>query len=53
MRVEVFCDDPDAFIQRALAAGAVGSLDDLRDHQAPWGPTGKGIFLIRLATSGW
>src|SRR5215211_8526355 len=36
-RVEVFCDDPDAMIARALDAGAVGSLDDIKDHQAPWG----------------
>src|SRR6187397_3736950 len=36
-RVEVFCDDPDTFIARALEAGAAGSLDDIKDHQAPWG----------------
>jgi uncharacterized glyoxalase superfamily protein PhnB len=44
-RVEVFCDDPDTFIQRALAAGATGSLDDLRDHQAPWGIHRQGHFF--------
>src|SRR5947208_12629570 len=27
-RVEVFCDDPDAFIARALEAGAKGSRDN-------------------------
>ena len=37
VRVEVFVDDPDAFVQRALAAGADGSLDAVRDHEAPWG----------------
>lgn len=44
-RVEVFCDDPDAFIARALAAGAEGSLDDLRDHEAPWGVHRQGHFF--------
>jgi uncharacterized glyoxalase superfamily protein PhnB len=43
-RVEVFCDDPDAFIARALEAGAMGSLDDIRDHQAPWGIHRQGGF---------
>lgn len=28
-RVEVFCDDPDALIARALEAGAIGSLGDI------------------------
>jgi PhnB protein len=44
-RVEVFCDDPDALIARALAAGATGSLDDLRNHQAPWGIHRQGHFV--------
>jgi uncharacterized glyoxalase superfamily protein PhnB len=44
-RVEVFCDDPDAFIARALAAGATGSLDDLRDHRTPWGAHRQGGFV--------
>ena len=44
-RVEVFCDDPDAFIARALEAGATGSLDDLRDHQVPWGIHRQGGFV--------
>src|SRR5215213_3988703 len=43
-RVEVFCDDPDALIARALDAGAQGSLDDLKDHQAPWGTHRQGGF---------
>jgi uncharacterized glyoxalase superfamily protein PhnB len=43
-RVEVFCDDPDAMIARALEAGATGSLDDIRDHQAPWGIHRQGGF---------
>src|SRR5438874_12659995 len=32
-RVEVFCDDPDAFVARAVEAGANGSLDAVSDHQ--------------------
>lgn len=36
-RIEVFCDDPDARIARALNAGANGSLDDLKNHEMPWG----------------
>ena len=44
-RVEVFCDDPDALITRALEAGARGSLDDLRNHQMPWGPHRQGHFV--------
>ncbi|HET9224029.1 MAG TPA: VOC family protein [Roseiflexaceae bacterium] len=44
-RVEVFCDDPDALIARALEAGATGSLDDVRDHQMPWGIHRQGGFV--------
>jgi uncharacterized glyoxalase superfamily protein PhnB len=44
-RVEVFCDDPDTVIARALEAGAKGSLDDLRNHEAPWGIHRQGGFV--------
>jgi len=44
-RVEVFCDDPDALIARALEAGANGSLDDIKDHQMPWGTHRQGGFV--------
>jgi PhnB protein len=44
-RVEVFCDDPDAFVDRAVAAGADGSRDKVRDHQAPWGVHRQGGFI--------
>ena len=44
VRVEVFSDDPDAFIARAVAAGADGSLDEIKDHQAPWGVHRQGGF---------
>ena len=45
VRVEVFCDDPDTLIARALEAGAKGSLDDLRDHEALWGVHRQGHFV--------
>lgn len=44
-RVEVFCDDPDSFIARAVEAGAQGDLDPIRDHQAPWGVHRQGGFI--------
>ena len=44
-RVEVFCDQPDAVITRAVEAGANGSLDEIRDHQAPWGIHRQGGFV--------
>lgn len=44
-RIEVFCDEPDAFIARAVAAGANGSVDRIRDHAMPWGPHRQGGFL--------
>jgi PhnB protein len=43
-RVEVFCDDPDAFVARALEAGAIGTLDNMQDHQRPWGTHRQGGF---------
>jgi PhnB protein len=45
VRVEVFCDDPDAFIAKAVAAGANGEGDKIRDHQAPWGVNRQGGFV--------
>ena len=44
-RVEVFCDDPDLFITRAVQAGANGSLDRIKNHQAPWGVHRQGGFI--------
>ncbi|GAA3613258.1 hypothetical protein GCM10022419_117950 [Nonomuraea rosea] len=44
VRVEVFVDDPDAFIERAVAAGADGDVDKIRDHQMPWGVHRQGGF---------
>jgi len=45
VRVEVFVDDPDAFVARAVAAGADGSDDPVRDHEAPWGTHRQGSFF--------
>jgi PhnB protein len=43
VRIELFVDDPDAFVERALAAGATrGSA--VVDHQMPWGPHRQGGF---------
>jgi PhnB protein len=36
---------PDGFIERAVAAGADGSVDKIRDHQAPWGVHRQGGFI--------
>jgi PhnB protein len=43
-RIEVFSDDPDAFVARAVAAGADGSADAMTDHQVPWGIHRQGGF---------
>jgi uncharacterized glyoxalase superfamily protein PhnB len=45
VRVEVFVEDPDSFVVRAVDAGADGSFDPVRDHQAPWGTHRQGGFL--------
>ncbi len=44
-RIEVFCEDPDAFIERAINAGANGSLDHIQNHEMPWGPHRQGSFI--------
>ncbi len=45
VRVEVFVDDPDSFVERAVAAGADASVDPVREHQMPWGVHRQGAFL--------
>ncbi len=42
-RVEVFVDDPDGFIERAVAAGAT-AREGIKDHRAPWGTHRQGGF---------
>jgi uncharacterized glyoxalase superfamily protein PhnB len=44
VRVEVFVDDPDAFVARAVEAGAEGH-DPVRNHQTPWGTHRQGGFF--------
>jgi len=45
VRVEMFVDDPDGFVRRAVEAGADGSFDPVRDHEVPWGTHRQGSFL--------
>ena len=45
VRVEVFVDDPDAFVARAVSAGADGDFDPVRDHAMPWGAHRQGAFM--------
>lgn len=44
VRVEVFVDDPDSFVARAVEAGADARIDGVRDHEAPWGIHRQGSF---------
>jgi PhnB protein len=45
VRIEVFVDDPDAFVARAAAAGASVDGHPLRNHEAPWGTHRQGGFV--------
>jgi PhnB protein len=42
-RVELFTDDPDHVIERAIAAGATAG-SAIEDHRMPWGPHRQGGF---------
>jgi PhnB protein len=44
-RVEVFCDDPDTFIEQAVKAGANGRIDKIKNHETPWGIHRQGGFV--------
>ena len=44
VRIEVFVDDPDLFIEKAIAAGAVVSADGVLNHHVPWGVHRQGGF---------
>ena len=44
VRAEVFVDDPDSFVARAVAAGA-DCHDPVRNHEMPWGPHRQGGFF--------
>ena len=43
VRIELFVDDPDAFVARALAAGAAAG-SPVVDHATPWGTHRQGGF---------
>jgi predicted GNAT family N-acyltransferase/uncharacterized glyoxalase superfamily protein PhnB len=45
VRIEVFVDDPDEFVRRAVAAGADGGVDPVRGHEAPGGVHRQGGFV--------
>ena len=42
-RVELFVEDPDEVINRAIKAGATGG--DIKTHRRPWGPHRQGGFI--------
>jgi PhnB protein len=42
-RIEVFLDDPDSFIERAIAAGAVAG-SAVQERETPWGTHRQGGF---------
>jgi PhnB protein len=44
VRIEVFVDDPDTFIDQAVAAGASGEAGGVQDHQVSWGTHRQGGF---------
>jgi PhnB protein len=45
IRIELFADDPDSFIGRAVAAGAEGDAAATEDHERPWGVHRQGGFI--------
>jgi PhnB protein len=44
-RVEVFVDDPDAFIAKAVGAGAIVTGAGVQERPAPWGKHRQGGFI--------
>jgi uncharacterized glyoxalase superfamily protein PhnB len=42
-RIELFVDDPDGFLERAVAAGAATG-SPIEDHHVPWGTHRQGGF---------
>ena len=43
-RIELFVDDPDAFIGRAVRTGAI-PVDPVETYEMPWGHHRQGTFL--------
>jgi uncharacterized glyoxalase superfamily protein PhnB len=44
LRVELFCDDPDAVVRSAVDAGAT-PRSGVRNHEMPWGTHRQGGFV--------
>jgi uncharacterized glyoxalase superfamily protein PhnB len=44
VRAELFCDDPDAVVDRAVKAGA-RARSGVRNHEMPWGTHRQGGFV--------
>lgn len=44
-RLEIFCDDPDAVIAKAVEHGAAAPAHGARNHQMPWGMHRQGGFV--------
>lgn len=44
VRLEIFSDDPDSILARAIDAGATGSDGQIHDYETPWGPHRQGGF---------
>jgi uncharacterized glyoxalase superfamily protein PhnB len=45
VRVEVFVDDPDSFVDRAIQCGAHAAPGGVQNHEAPWGTHRQGGFF--------
>jgi PhnB protein len=45
VRIEVFCDDPDAIVSKAVAEGAESLDDAVQNHEMPWGTHRQGSFI--------
>jgi PhnB protein len=44
VRIEMFAENPDEIISKALEAGAEGSINEIKNHQVPWGIHRQGGF---------
>lgn len=44
VRLEIFSDDPDSLLARAIEAGATGSDGAIHDYETPWGLHRQGGF---------
>jgi PhnB protein len=53
VRVEIFVDNPDEFVARAVAAGARATSDGVERRTTPWGTHRQGGFIDPSATPGW